>query len=50
MSTFNPSTWEAVAGGSSAWPVLHNEFQESQGSLVKPHIQIKKKKKKKKVD
>jgi hypothetical protein len=55
---FNPSTWQAEAGGflSSSQPGLQSEFQDSQGYTEKPCLQKpktenqkpKKKKKKKK--
>jgi hypothetical protein len=42
---FNPSTWEAEAGG--FWvrgqPGLESEFQDSQGSTHKPCLKKKKK-------
>ena len=41
--TFNPSTWEAEAGG--FWvrgqPGLQNEFQDSQGYTEKPCLEIR---------
>jgi hypothetical protein len=53
VHTFNPSTWEAEAGGflSSGQPGLQSEFQYSQGYTEKPclkKLKGKKKKKKKK--
>ena len=38
MHTFNPSTWEAEAGGflSRGQPGLQNGFQDSQGYTEKP--------------
>jgi hypothetical protein len=43
---FNPSTWEAEAGGflSSRQPGLQSEFQDSQGYTEKPCLGKKKKK------
>jgi len=48
--TFNPSTWEAEAGGFLSWgqPGLQSEFQDSQGCTEKPCLEKPKKKKKKK--
>jgi hypothetical protein len=48
--TFNPSTWEAEAGGclSSRPAGLQSEFQDSQGYTEKPCLEKPKKKKKKK--
>jgi hypothetical protein len=47
---FNPSTWEAEAGGflSSRPACLQSEFQDSQGYTEKPCLEKPKKKKKKK--
>jgi hypothetical protein len=48
---FNPSTWEAEAGGFlSSRPAsgLQSEFQDSQGYTEKPCLEKPKKKKKKK--
>jgi hypothetical protein len=42
---FNPSTWEAEAGGFQ--PVLQSEFQDSQGYTEKPCLEKPKEKKKK---
>jgi hypothetical protein len=44
--TFNPSTWEAEAGGFLS--LRPSEFQNSQAYTVKPCQKEKKKKKKKK--
>jgi hypothetical protein len=33
---FNPSTWEAEAGGVRRQPGLQSEFQDSQGYTEKP--------------
>jgi hypothetical protein len=43
---FNPSTWEAKAGGflSSSQPGLQSEFQDNQGYSEKPCLLKKKKK------
>jgi hypothetical protein len=46
--TFNPSTWEAEAGGVRGQPGLQSEFQDSQGYTEKPCLKKPKKKKKKK--
>jgi hypothetical protein len=40
---FNPSTWEAEAGGGQ--PGLQSEFQDNQGYTEKPCLEKKKKKK-----
>jgi hypothetical protein len=45
---FNPSTWEAEAGGFLGQPDLQSEFQDSQGYTEKPCLKKKKKKKKRK--
>jgi hypothetical protein len=49
--TFNPSTWEAEAGGSLSWvqdlPGLQSEFQSSQGYIEKLSQKIKQEKAKK---
>jgi hypothetical protein len=46
--TFNPSTWEAEAGGflSSSQPGLQGEFQDSQGYTKKPCLEKTKNKNK----
>ena len=37
MTGYNPSTWEAEASGhSSRQPVLHSQFQASQGYMTNP--------------
>jgi hypothetical protein len=41
---FNPSTWEAEAGGFRGQPGLQSEFQDSQDYLKKPKKQTNKKK------
>jgi hypothetical protein len=38
---FNPSTWEAEAGGVQGQPGLQSKFQDSQGYLEKPCLKIK---------
>jgi hypothetical protein len=48
VHTFDPSTWEAEAGGllssRPAWqPVLQSEFQDSQGYTEKPCLEKPKK-------
>jgi hypothetical protein len=44
---FNPSTWEAEAGGFlNLRPAWSTEFQDSQGYTEKPCVKKKKKKKK----
>jgi hypothetical protein len=50
VHAFNPSIWEAEAGGflSSSQPGLQSEFQDSQGYTEKPCLEKPKKKKKKK--
>jgi hypothetical protein len=49
VHAFNPSTWEAEAGGFLSWgqPGLQSEFQDSQDYTVKPCLKKPKKKKKK---
>jgi hypothetical protein len=49
VHAFNPSTWEAEAGGFWVWgqPGLQSEFQDSQGYTVKPCPEKKQKKRKK---
>jgi hypothetical protein len=44
VHAFNPSTWEAEAGGflSSGQPSLESEFQDSQGYTEKPCLEEKK--------
>jgi hypothetical protein len=37
--TFNPSTWEAEAGGFQGQPGLQSEFQDSQGYTEKPCLE-----------
>jgi hypothetical protein len=46
VHTFNPSTWEAEAGGflSSSQPGLQSEFQDSQGYTEKPRLKKQKQK------
>jgi hypothetical protein len=44
---FNPSTWEAEAGGFRGQPGLQSELQDSQGYTEKPCLEKPKKKKKK---
>jgi hypothetical protein len=39
---FNPSTWEAEAGGFQGQPGLQSEFQDSQGYREKPCLEKKK--------
>jgi hypothetical protein len=36
---FNPSTWEAEAGGFRGQLSLHSEFQDSQGYTEKPCLE-----------
>jgi hypothetical protein len=40
---FNPSTWEAEAGGVQGQPGLQSEFQDSQGYTEKPYLEKPKK-------
>jgi hypothetical protein len=49
VHTFNPSTWEAEAGGflSKGQPGLQSEFQDNQGYTEKPCLKKLKKEKKK---
>jgi hypothetical protein len=47
VHAFNPSTWEAEAGGFLS-SVLQSEFQDSQGYTEKPCLEKTKKKTKKK--
>jgi hypothetical protein len=46
VQVFNPSTWEAEAGGSPSLrpPGLYNEFQDSQGYTEKPYLENQKNK------
>jgi hypothetical protein len=44
---FNPSTWEAEAGGFLSQPGLQSEFQDSQGYTGKLCLKKEKKEKKK---
>jgi hypothetical protein len=46
--TFNPSTWEAEAGGFfvRGQPGLQSEFQDSQGYTEKPCLEKEKERKK----
>jgi hypothetical protein len=37
--TFNPSTWEAEAGGFQGQPGLQSEFQDSQSYAKKPCLE-----------
>ena len=49
VHAFNPSTWEAEAGGFlRGQSSLKSEFQDSQGFTEKPCLKIKQNKKKKK--
>jgi hypothetical protein len=52
VHAFNPSTWEAEAGGflslKPAWSGLQSEFQDSQGYTEKSCLEKTKKKPKKK--
>jgi hypothetical protein len=51
MQAFNPSTWEAEAGGflsSRGQPGLQSEFQDSQGDTEKPCLKKQTNKQKKK--
>jgi hypothetical protein len=50
VHAFNPSTWEAEAGGSlsSRQPGLQSEFQDSQGYTEKPCLKKQTKNKKQK--
>jgi hypothetical protein len=49
VHAFNPSTWEAEAGGflSSGQPGLQSEFQDSQGNTEEPCLKKNKNKKQK---